>query len=75
MADFELVGGGADTVLLLKPQNDDARQYLDDIVPDDAQFLGESLAIENKYVMDFCVALMADGFNIAHQGHKMEAKT
>ena len=68
MADFELIGGNTDTVLLLVPQNDEARQFLGEVAPEDALWYGNGLAIEPTYVMDFCVNLMKSGYDIVHNG-------
>ena len=67
-ADFEIVGPPGATVFLICPQNDEAKLYLLDIVPEEATWLDDNLAVENNFMGDFVDALFDDGFKIIWQG-------
>ena len=66
--DFEIIGPPNATVFLVCPQNDGAKEYLSDMVPADAQWLGQNLAVEHNYMQDFIGALFNDGFKITWDG-------
>lgn len=67
-ADFEIVGPPNATVFLICPQNDGAKEYLQDIVPADAPWLGQNIGVEHRFMKDFVGALFDDGFKIIWQG-------
>jgi hypothetical protein len=65
-ADFVVSGGGS--VYLVHPLTNDARTHLLRVVGEEAQFLGNAVAVEHRYIEDFVVALAADGFTVAGEG-------
>ena len=67
-ADFEIVGPPDATVFLVCPQNDGAKEYLQDIVPADAPWLGQGVGVEHRFLNDFIGALFDDGFKITWDG-------
>jgi hypothetical protein len=62
-ADFLVTDGGS--VYLVQPLTTAARTYLLRVVGKEAQFLGNAVAVEHRYVGDFVAALAEDGFVIA----------
>ncbi len=66
--DFEIVGPPDATVFLVCPQNDGAKEYLQDIVPADATWLGQNLGVDHNFMSDFIGALFDDGFKITWDG-------
>ncbi len=69
--DFEIIGGPHDTVYLVCPLNDKAKEYLRDIVPKDAPWLGDNLGVENHFMNDLVGALFDDGFLIDYMGQRI----
>jgi hypothetical protein len=65
-ADFVVSGAGS--VYLIHPLNDDARTHLLRVVGEEAQFLGNAVAVEHRYVEQFAAALVEDGFTVAAEG-------
>jgi hypothetical protein len=61
--DFELSGGG--TIYLLRPKTDEAREWTNFNIPDDAQWLGGAVAIEHRYVGDIVEGILADGLTVS----------
>jgi hypothetical protein len=61
--DFVVSGGGS--VYLVHPLTDEARNHLQRVVGEEAQFLGNAVAVEHRYVGDFVAALSEDGFTVA----------
>jgi len=48
--DFLVSGGG--TVYLLRPISTEAKAWVETHIPDDAQWLGEAVAVEHRYIAD-----------------------
>jgi hypothetical protein len=65
-ADFVVSGGGS--VYLIHPLTDDAKSHLLRVVGEEAQFFGDAVAVEHRYVADFVAALAEDGFAVAGEG-------
>nr|ABI21616.1 Smu18A [uncultured organism] len=61
-ADFTVSGGGS--VYLVHPHTDDARNHLLRVVGMEAQFLGNAVAVEHRYIRQIVVALVEDGFTV-----------
>lgn len=59
-ADFEVYGGG--TVYMLSPLNANAKEFLYERLGDEAQFLGEAVAVEHRYIGAIVDDLRAEGF-------------
>lgn len=61
-SDFTLENHGS--IVLLKPNKRASAKWLTDTAPEDAQFFGNALAIEPRYVSNVIEAARADRFNI-----------
>ena len=61
--DFVVFGSGS--VYLVHPRTDAASDHLRRVVGEDAQFLGNAVAVEHRYVGDFVAALAEDGYTVA----------
>lgn len=57
--DFRIEDHGS--VWLFRPLSSDAAKWLKETTPDDAQFLGEALAVEPRYMVDVMSAAAAAG--------------
>ena len=60
--DFTVLGNGCDTVLLLCPESDAARAWVDEHISEDSTRLGRGVAIENRYFWTILLALQDAGF-------------
>jgi len=58
--DFLFMTGGS--ICLVFPQNDAANDWLHRTAPEEAQFMGDALAVESRYVADVARAMMDDGW-------------
>jgi len=63
VADFVVVSGSS--IYLVKPLNNDAQVHLLNVVGEEAQFLGNAVAVEHRYIGSFVAALVEDGFTVA----------
>ncbi len=61
-ADFRVSGGG--TVYLLVPLTSAAHEWIDAHVGDDAQTLGDSVAVEHRYIEDIVSGIRSDGLTV-----------
>lgn len=59
-ADFEVYGGGS--LYMLQPLNATAKEFLYARLGDEAQFLGEAVAVEHRYISDIVANLREEGF-------------
>lgn len=64
--DFTIENHGS--ILLFRPNTPAAKTWLRETAPEDAQFLGNAMAVEPRYVMNVATAIMADGFSIRAPG-------
>lgn len=62
MSDFTVSGHGS--VYLITPADRAALNVLEARAPEDAQWLGRSLAVEWRYVAEFVDGLRADGYTV-----------
>lgn len=60
--DFTLENHG--TIFLLQPHSEEAKQWIKDHLPDDAQTFGPSTCIEHRYIADIVNGISADGLTI-----------
>ena len=60
--DFEVSGGG--TVYLLRPLTDAAREWVAEHIPEDAQYLGDAVAVEHRYIADIVSGIRNDGLTV-----------
>jgi len=61
--DFTFTDGGS--VCLLTPATRDARRWLAENIGDGAMYLGDSLAIERRYVQEILDGIRGDGYEVA----------
>ncbi len=61
-SDFLIRNDG--TIFLVTPTNEDARTHLLDNVQGEAQFVGNSLVVEHRYISDLVTALSENGYTI-----------
>jgi len=62
IADYTAVDGGS--VLLLRPNNDTAREHLEDNTADEAQWFGMALVVEPRYMQNLIDNLEDEGFKV-----------
>jgi hypothetical protein len=60
--DFTVRGGGS--VYLLHPNTEAAKEWLAANIPDDAQYLGRSLAVEHRFIEAIAYGIENDGLSI-----------
>ena len=60
--DFRLTNHG--TIFLLLPLNATAEDWLTEHISEDAQYLGNAVAIEHRFVADITTGIEADGLTI-----------
>jgi hypothetical protein len=61
--DFEVDGGGS--VYLLRPLTPAAREWVDEHISQDAQRLGNAVAVEHRYIEDIVAGVQRDGLTVA----------
>jgi len=61
MADFRLTNHG--TISLLAPLTAAAEAWIDEHLPEDAQMLGNAIAIEPRYVGDIVAGILTEGLS------------
>ena len=61
MSDFIVTHHG--TLALFEPQNDEAREHLEENVSDEAQWFGNALVVEPRYVLNLVAGLEEEGFS------------
>ena len=62
MTDFSLTDHGS--IVVLTPLNNEAREWLDRSIDDEAQWFGRGLVIEPRYVGDIVDGIIADGLTV-----------
>lgn len=60
--DFNLTDHGS--IVVLRPMNDEAREWIDFNVDPDAQWFGRGVVIEHRYVNDIVEGIVSDGLTI-----------
>ena len=60
--DFILENHGS--IVLMRPNTRAGRSWLDDTAPEDAQFLGDAMAVEPRYVEGVITAAISDGLEV-----------
>jgi len=61
-ADFLVTGGG--TIYLLHPLTDAAREWVAEHLPEDAQRLGNGIAVEHRFIGDTVRGARNDGLAV-----------
>ena len=64
--DFYVLGGGS--VYLLQPNTHAAHDWIGEHIPEDAQTLGESIAVEHRYIWDIIEGARADDLTVEKAG-------
>lgn len=62
--DVEVHGQRGDTVFLFRPITEAARQWIEENVQADAQWFGNGLAVEHRYVEDLINGMLADDLKV-----------
>lgn len=60
--DFAVDGGG--TIYTLTPLSDAANEWIKNHIPEDAQRLGNSIAVEHRYIADIVQGAQDDGLAV-----------
>ena len=60
--DFVLTDHGS--IAVLRPVTDEAREWVDENLPDDAQWFGRGVVIEPRYVGDIVEGILNDGLTV-----------
>lgn len=60
--DFEVTGHGS--IWLVQPLNDAAGDHLRDNVSDEAQYFGDRLVVEHRYIGSLVEALAGNGYRV-----------
>ena len=61
--DFHVTGGG--TVYLVTPLNGEAEEHLNGHTGEESLWLGNSLAVEHRFIADLVAGLQGDGFTVS----------
>ena len=62
-ADFSIEGGG--TIYLLRPLTPAGFAWIEEHIPEDAQRLGNAIAVEHRFIGAIAEGIMADGLVIS----------
>lgn len=49
------------SVCIMTPKDDEARAWVEEHIPDDAQWFGEGFVVEPRYVADIAEGFVSDG--------------
>jgi hypothetical protein len=60
MVDFQFENHGS--IILCTPQNEGAKEHLIENLGDEAQWLGDSVAVEPRYILDLVEGLRSNGY-------------
>lgn len=63
MTDFDVQNHGS--IFLLIPNTDDAKQWVEEHLPDDAMTFGNGIAIEHRYITDIVNGALGDGLTVS----------
>jgi hypothetical protein len=61
--DFHCEDNGS--IILLRPPTDAASEWVDQHIPDDAQWFGGAVAVEPRYISDIVAGFTGDGLTFA----------
>ena len=53
------------SIFLFALHTEAAREWVNDNVPEDAQYLGSKLAVEHRYAADLAAGMIRDGLEVA----------
>jgi len=60
--DFEVQDEGS--ICLLRPLTDAAKTWVGEHIPDDAQWFGNAVAVEHRFIEPIVVGIVADGLEV-----------
>ena len=60
--DFTVTGGG--TIYLLQPHTAAATEWIAEHISDDAQFMGDAVAVEHRYIGNIVQGIQRDGLTV-----------
>jgi len=63
MTDFTVQNEGS--IFLLHPHTPSAHDWVSEHIPEDAQFFGDAVVIEHRYIADIVEGVRADGLAIS----------
>jgi hypothetical protein len=52
------------SIFLLRPVSPSASDWISENIPDDAQFLGDAVAVEHRYIADIVEGIKRDGLAV-----------
>lgn len=61
---FDFVMQHEGSLCLFRPQNADAKEWLLETAPEDAQFFGDAIACEHRYVSDMISVIEQEGMSV-----------
>ena len=62
---IDIAIGDHGSIILFTPMNDEAKKWIRDNVQPDAQWYGNSLAVERRYAANLADGMRIHGFNLA----------
>lgn len=62
--DYTVIGQPGDTVFIVTPLNDQARQNLEENVGGEAQWWGGGVAVEHRYITPLVMQLREEGWEV-----------
>lgn len=62
MSDFSVENHG--TIYLLRPLTEDAEQWIEDHIPEDAQTWGNAIVVEHRYIGAIVDGFQGDGLSL-----------
>jgi hypothetical protein len=63
--DFTVENHGS--IFLLQPHTVTAREWIDENLPEDAQYFGSAVAVEHRYILDIVDGIKGDGLTIGRE--------
>jgi hypothetical protein len=61
-ADFTVQNEGS--IFLLRPHTQSANDWIGEHIPDDAQFFGNAVVVEHRYIADIVAGIQSDGLEV-----------
>ena len=62
-ADFAVENHGS--IFLLQPLTPEAQAWIDEFIPEDAQYLGSAVSVEHRYIVDIVDGIKEEGLTVA----------
>jgi hypothetical protein len=67
-ADLIVTGNGGDSVFLLRPVSEAGHAWCAEHIPEDSVRLGDSIAVEHRFILGICEAARGDGLTVRRDG-------